>query len=155
MQRKSRSGGAVRAQPLHVPPHSATGKSMKSTTPLIAPTNLSSLLSPIPQSKTSKEEQSKRNRERAEVYAINAYLREIEIENFNAFMASSRRKSLATMALSDSFSDCSDESTIHPAYHQRDLLSRRFKAMPETTIPSVFKDKKRVEIKSRSKFGGV
>ena len=155
MQRKSRSGGAGRTHPLPAAPHNPAAKSTKSSTPIIAPTCLSTLLASIPPHKMSKEEQSRRNRERAEVYALNAYLKEIEITNFNAFMASSRKKSLAAMSLNDNLSDCSDESTIHPSYHQKDLLSRRFKAVPDSTIPISFKNKKRVEIRSRPKFGGV
>ena len=151
-QRKSRSGGAVREQPPQAGPQS---KSANMTAPIIAPTNLSSFASALPTSKISKEEQSRRNRVRAEVYALNAYLREIEVENFNAFMASRRKNGLSAMALNDSFSDCSDDSTVHPTYHQKDLLSRRNAVISDNKIPPIFKDKKGAVVKPRNKFGGV
>lgn len=156
MQRKSPSRGMLRATTLPAATQGTTvavTRVTKSTSP-VSPTSLASLLPLMPASSLSKEELPQRNRLRAEVYAVNAYLREIENDNFKAYMASSRH-CIASSVRTDDASDCSDESTVYPIYHQNDLLLRRSPRFSEKRLPLTLKIRNRVEVKTRPKFGGV
>jgi hypothetical protein len=101
----------------------------------------------------SKEEQLKKNRNRAEIYAVNAYLKDIERQNFEKFKSSRGNASkLETCSI------YSDDSTVCPEYEQKHLLTRH-------TVSSRGRDLKATEAiksmpavvhkKRESSFGAV
>lgn len=60
----------------------------------------------------SKEEQTKKDRRRAEVYAVNAYLKQIEQDNFEHFKATANVGLVKGLRSDDNNSCCSEESSI-------------------------------------------